>query len=89
MKMTNWHPADIIAGLRKKGTNLADLSRRSGLSSSTLANALVRPWPKGEALIAQALNVSPEQIWPSRYLDKDGKPISRRFRRTDKDAQSV
>lgn len=35
-----WHPADIIAGLRKKGTSLAALSRESGLASSTLANAL-------------------------------------------------
>lgn len=37
---TGWHPADIIAGLRKKGTSLAALSREAGLSSSTLANAL-------------------------------------------------
>lgn len=36
-----WHHADIIAGLHKKGTNLAALSRAHGLSSSTLANALV------------------------------------------------
>ncbi|WP_249891443.1 helix-turn-helix domain-containing protein [Mixta hanseatica] len=24
-------------------------------------------WPKGERLIAEALGVAPEQIWPSRY----------------------
>lgn len=39
----DWHPADIIAALRKRGTTLAALSRQSGLSSSTLANALSRP----------------------------------------------
>ncbi len=39
----DWHPADIIAGLRKKGTSMAAESRRNGLSSSTLANALSRP----------------------------------------------
>ncbi len=39
----NWHPADIIASLRKKGTTLAALSRQSGLQSSTLANTLTRP----------------------------------------------
>ncbi len=49
---TDWHPADIVAALRKKGTSLAALSRASGLGSSTLANALTRPWPKGEYLIA-------------------------------------
>ncbi|SUH01662.1 transcriptional regulator [Salmonella enterica subsp. enterica] len=46
-KLIDWHPADIIAGLRKKGTSMAAESRRNGLSSSTLANALTRPWPKG------------------------------------------
>ncbi|ELR4953294.1 helix-turn-helix domain-containing protein [Salmonella enterica] len=64
----DWHPADIIAGLRKRGTSLAALSRQSGLASSTLANALTRHWSKGERLIAEALGVAPEKIWPSRYL---------------------
>lgn len=65
----DWHPADIIAGLRKKGTTLAAQSRLAGLSSSTLANTLSRPWPKGEWLIADALKVHPAEIWPSRYYD--------------------
>ncbi|WP_139818101.1 helix-turn-helix domain-containing protein, partial [Salmonella enterica] len=47
MMQQDWHPADIIAGLRKRGTSLAALSRQSGLASSTLANALTRHWPKG------------------------------------------
>lgn len=67
MEHTDWHPADIIAGIRKKGTSLAALSRKSGLASSTLANALTRHWPKGERLIAEELGVAPDQIWPSRY----------------------
>ncbi|MFW0857521.1 helix-turn-helix domain-containing protein [Cronobacter dublinensis] len=67
MMQPDWHPADIIAELRKRGTSLAALSRQAGLASSTLANALVRHWPKGERLIAEALGVAPEQIWPSRY----------------------
>ncbi|ADP11187.1 MULTISPECIES: helix-turn-helix domain-containing protein [Erwinia] len=65
----DWHPADIIAALRKKGTTLAAQSRLAGLSSSTLANALCRPWPKGEWIIATALNIHPSKIWPSRYFD--------------------
>ncbi|WP_170870470.1 helix-turn-helix transcriptional regulator [Pantoea sp. 1.19] len=63
----DWHRADIIAALRKQGTTMAELSRRSGLASSTLSNTLSRPWPKGERIIALALHVSPEEIWPSRY----------------------
>jgi Ner family transcriptional regulator len=51
----DWHPADIIAGVKKKGTTLAAISRSAGLASSTLANALTRRWPKGERLIANVL----------------------------------
>ncbi|MFS2221303.1 helix-turn-helix domain-containing protein [Pantoea sp. B65] len=67
----DWHPADIIAALRKRGTSLAAVSRQAGLSSSTLANALTRPWPKGEWLIAEAITIHPAVIWPSRYYDQD------------------
>ncbi|QKN83444.1 helix-turn-helix domain-containing protein [Scandinavium goeteborgense] len=77
-KRTDMHPADIIAQLRKRNSSLAALSRQSGLSSSTLANALNRPWPKGECLIADALGVEPCFIWPSRYYDDNGKLIDRR-----------
>ncbi|GAB2941266.1 helix-turn-helix domain-containing protein [Hafnia psychrotolerans] len=76
----NWHPADIIAALRKKGTTLAALSRESGLCSSTLSNALSRPWPKGEQLIAQAIGVTPSEIWPQRYFDQNGRPIVKNMR---------
>ncbi|EEP9809079.1 helix-turn-helix domain-containing protein [Salmonella enterica] len=68
MRQPDWHSADIIAALKKQGTSLSAVSRNSGLASSTLANALNRRWPKGERLIADALGVTPEQIWPSRYL---------------------
>ncbi|MEC5318278.1 helix-turn-helix transcriptional regulator [Brenneria populi subsp. brevivirga] len=67
MNQQDWHPADIIAALKKRGTSMAAVSRNAGLASSTLANALTKHWPKGERLIAEALGVAPEQIWPSRY----------------------
>ncbi|WP_163534223.1 helix-turn-helix domain-containing protein, partial [Klebsiella pneumoniae] len=52
----------------------------AGLYSSTLANALLRPWPKGEKLIADAMGISPEIIWPSRYFDEVGNPVHRHTR---------
>ncbi|MBW1213089.1 helix-turn-helix domain-containing protein [Pantoea allii] len=87
----DWHPADIIAALRKRGTTLAALSRQSGLSSSTLANALSRPWPKGEWLIADAINVHPSEIWPSRYYDPETHCLldrKKRVRSTDNEANN-
>ncbi|MGI2800166.1 helix-turn-helix domain-containing protein [Photobacterium damselae subsp. damselae] len=61
------HRADIIASLRKQGTSLKQLSLDAGLAPTTLSNALRAPWPKGERIIANAINLSPEEIWPSRY----------------------
>ncbi|MEM8384278.1 helix-turn-helix domain-containing protein [Morganella morganii] len=47
-KAQDWHPADIIAAIKKRGTSLSALSRNAGLRPSTLNNALARRWPKGE-----------------------------------------
>ncbi|QYM90465.1 helix-turn-helix domain-containing protein [Dickeya zeae] len=77
MANIDWHSADIIAGLHKRGTTMAAVSRAAGLNSSTLGNALNRPWPKGEQLIADALGVPAYEIWPSRYFDEQGQLIPR------------
>ncbi|WKV51499.1 helix-turn-helix domain-containing protein [Dickeya fangzhongdai] len=77
MVKIDWHSADIIARLHKRGTTLAAVSRAAGLNSSTLGNALIRPWPKGELLIAEALGVPAYEIWPSRYFDEQGQLITR------------
>jgi Ner family transcriptional regulator len=77
MSNTDWHSADIIAALRKKGTSMAAISREAGLASSTLSNTLTRPWPRGEILIATAIGVDASEIWPSRYFDKQSMRIDR------------
>ncbi|CAH5973721.1 helix-turn-helix domain-containing protein [Citrobacter koseri] len=77
MMQPDWHSADIIAALKKQGTSLSAVSRQSGLASSTLANALIRHWPEGERLIAEALGIAPEQIWPSRYRKYECHSMSR------------
>ncbi|MGL6025950.1 MAG: helix-turn-helix domain-containing protein [Vibrio sp.] len=69
MERTDLHRADIIAALKKKGISMSALSRDNGLASTTLANALEHPWPKGERIIAEALGMQPCEIWPSRYPD--------------------
>lgn len=66
----DWHRAYIRAALEVKGLTLRDLSRNAGLAEDTLKNALFRPWPKGERIIADAIGVEPEEIWPSRYGQK-------------------
>lgn len=66
-KSVNMHRADIIAALRKKGLSLSKLGRDNNLSPYTLKNALDKPYPKAEKIIANAIGVDPKLIWPERY----------------------
>lgn len=63
----DWSRSRILFELREKGTTLTALSRKEGLASRTLNNALYRPYPKAERIISEALGVQPSEIWPSRY----------------------
>ncbi len=63
----DWHRADIIAAVRKTGTNLQQLSRKFGYCRQVIGSALYHPYPKYERLIAEHLGVTPQVIWPSRY----------------------
>lgn len=64
----DWHRLDIVAAIHKQGTTMRELSVRAGLKPDTLKNALNRSYPKGERIIASALNTEPACIWPSRYI---------------------
>jgi len=70
----DWHRADIVAELKKKGWSIAALSRNAGLSTNTLKTALAVPYLNGEKIIAAAIGVSAEEIWPSRYAKRNFKP---------------
>lgn len=65
----DWHVADIKAALEKAGWTLRRLSVRHGLAPTSLREALRRTWPNGERIIASAIGVAPETIWPSRYTE--------------------
>jgi Ner family transcriptional regulator len=66
----DWHPADIKAALEKAGWSLRRLSAHHGYSQGLLKVALARPYPNAERMIAAALGVEPETIWPSRYDER-------------------
>lgn len=63
----NWHRADIVAALRKKNTSLAEIGRSHGYASGTIKNALDKHYPAAELIIARALELQPQDIWPERY----------------------
>ncbi|MGX2951628.1 helix-turn-helix domain-containing protein [Ursidibacter arcticus] len=75
----DWHRADIIAALHKKGWSLRQLSLQHGYSQgSTLKNALDRPWLKGERIIAEAIGVPAEEIWAERFAHRSNKKFAER-----------
>lgn len=76
----DWHREEIKCAIRIKGFSIAALSRAHGLAAGTLANALIRPWPKGERIIASLLGIDPALIWPSRYAARRKKNTAMRKR---------
>lgn len=67
----DWHKADIKAALHKRDITLKGLTLANGYRSvDAVAQALHRPYPKAERIIARALGIKPETIWPSRYTAK-------------------
>ncbi|MDK9520120.1 helix-turn-helix domain-containing protein [Vibrio vulnificus] len=64
---SDWHRADVKAELEKKGLSLRKLALSAGLAESTLSNVFRVNYPKAQKIIADAIGVPPETIWPSRY----------------------
>jgi Ner family transcriptional regulator len=76
----DWHPADVKAALNKAGWTLRSLGMAHSLGPNSLKVVLQMPWPNAERIIAQAIGVPPQLIWPSRY-DPTGHPNRPRGRR--------
>lgn len=68
MNVMDWGPHKVISALHSKGTSLRKLSIQHGYATSgALTAALRKPYPKSERIIAGALDLEPEEIWPVRY----------------------
>lgn len=63
----DWHPADVIAALRKRNLSLRQLAAQHQYSH--IQRVLTSPWLAAEQIVAKALDKKPEEIWPSRYLN--------------------
>ncbi len=86
-----WDRPAIIAELSRRGWSLAGLSARYGYQRTAVSKALTRPWPAVEAIVAEALGVDPQVLWPERYdcegFPRTGRPqeaiLSQRGRRVE------
>ena len=61
----DWHPADVLAALKKRGRSLAGLSVANGYHPTAAGKALKQPWPAMELLLADAIGVAPQEMWPA------------------------
>jgi len=76
----DWHPSDVKAALDKAGWSLRQLGFHYGYSGdSSLSEVFRKPWPKVEKIVAAAIGMKPQAIWPSRY-NADGTPNRRKGR---------
>ena len=63
----NWTRQEVLFALRRAGTTAAAIGEANGLASTSVYNALERPYPRVHDLIAAAIGVSRETIWPQFY----------------------
>lgn len=59
-----WHRADIIAAVRKRGSNLSRLAEQIGLSRKSMSWALGKRHPRANLAIAAFIGVDAHEIWP-------------------------
>ena len=78
--LEDWHPADIVAALHKRGVTLRSLANKHGLKdSSTFSKAMIQSYPAAERRLAEAVGVPVQTMFPTRYY-KDGTPLPRGIR---------
>lgn len=66
MPPADWHAADVKAALEKRGVTLSSLAKKYGYSH--IQRVLVSHWWAAEQIVATALGVRAEVIWPTRYV---------------------
>jgi len=69
----DWPRLKVRAALLARGLTLTALAKRDGRSVAAFSLALGGPYPSIERVIADALDLDPWDIWPSRYHE-DGSP---------------
>lgn len=64
----NWTRQEVLFALRRAGTTAAAVAEANGLAATSIYNAIERPYPRVHDLIAGAIGVPRETIWPAFYL---------------------
>ncbi|MBP6636035.1 MAG: helix-turn-helix domain-containing protein [Sulfuritalea sp.] len=86
----DWHPADIVAALHKRGITLRQLAGMHDVSHTTINKALRGRCAPSEKRISDAIGIAAHKIWPSRYYPdgtRKGKAWKRPFKGTNSGAE--
>lgn len=77
--ITDWHWADVMAALKKRGWSLRQVGIAEGYpDGSSLGETARKNYPKAERILAAYAGAKhPMDIWPSRY-DSNGQPNRRK-----------
>jgi Ner family transcriptional regulator len=67
----------ILYQCNLRGFSLASLASRHGVVRETLYQVRHKRYPRMERIIAEALGLTPKDLWPERY-DDDGLPSRRK-----------
>ncbi|MHB1333433.1 MAG: helix-turn-helix domain-containing protein [Sulfuriferula sp.] len=86
----DWHPADVVAALWKRGTSLRRLSIENGyINEQSLRHGVRGCSVRGEQIIAKAIGLHPMKIWPSRYTTQGERIMQRMTSKTPADIPQV
>ena len=68
----DWSAARVVYELKLRGLSFRKLAERHGYAASTLADVTrrERSYTRIEKIVARALGMKPEQIWPSRWVSE-------------------
>ncbi len=69
----------VVYRVKLRGLSLAHLARQAGVSRSCLYQVFRKPYPRMEQIVANAVGLTPQILFPERY-SADGLPIQRRGR---------
>lgn len=70
--LTNTHPADVVAAIRKKGSSMSAIARQRKLHASALGHSLRRCIPAANRAIAKFLGLKVGDLWPE-WFDENGR----------------
>ncbi|EGU38567.1 MULTISPECIES: helix-turn-helix domain-containing protein [Vibrio] len=69
----DWTKREIMNALEDVGTSVRAISIANGKAPGTYYMVWNNTYRKAQEAIANALELSPEEIWPSRYQPKKGR----------------